>query len=121
MPKVFSKFNSFIPIADDKYLGYNAFKDTFILLDAGGFQQIQPQDNRFIATIQKDDAIFQNLVNGGFIIDDSDDEILEIQKNIKSLDFDDTYAEIRLNPTLDCNFKCWYCYERDMNCFRQRE
>lgn len=45
------------------------------------------------------------IVNGDF--DEIQDAAIRIQNNLRSSD----YFELFINPTLDCNLRCWYCYE----------
>lgn len=53
---------------------------------------------------------YEKLKQGGFIIDDSVDELDIIrQKNDASIHSKDYYMIVL--PTLDCNFKCWYCIQ----------
>lgn len=56
------------------------------------------------------DAISSKLINGGFIIDDAKEEIDVIKdKFYKEVNRKDYMLTIL--PTLDCNFKCWYCIQ----------
>jgi len=47
----------------------------------------------------------------GALISQEVDEINLLKEQIKSIDNDDKVFHLMLNPTLDCNLHCWYCYE----------
>lgn len=55
--------------------------------------------------------LYDFLENKKFIVPENFDEIknaiTRIQNNLRSPD----YFELFINPTLDCNLRCWYCYE----------
>lgn len=51
----------------------------------------------------------------GAIVPDDYDEYTEITKSLESVDNDDTMFHVIVNPTLNCNFNCWYCYENHGN------
>ncbi|GHV44594.1 radical SAM/SPASM domain-containing protein [Bacteroidia bacterium] len=54
---------------------------------------------------------FQRLFRLGYIVESDFDEIAYIRfKNKESVYLDKSYRII-INPTLDCNFHCWYCYQ----------
>lgn len=54
---------------------------------------------------------FEMLVLNGFIIEDNIDEFKLVENKLKNvINRKDVYRLI-INPTMNCNFKCWYCYE----------
>lgn len=54
---------------------------------------------------------FERLTNLGYIIDKERDEIEYLRfKNREEVFLNKDYR-IFINPTLECNFHCWYCYE----------
>lgn len=54
---------------------------------------------------------FERLKNLGYIIDKEKDEIEYLKfKNREEIFLKKNYR-IFINPTLECNFHCWYCYE----------
>lgn len=54
---------------------------------------------------------FDRLKKLGFIIDESFDEVAYIRFMNKKRVFDNQNYHLIINPTLSCNFRCWYCYE----------
>lgn len=55
--------------------------------------------------------VFQRLLEGEFVINKSIDELNLIQEKRKKEIADTSLYHIIINPTLDCNLSCWYCYE----------
>lgn len=56
-------------------------------------------------------SLHKNLCDAGIYVDDDTDEIARLRDRIlEAEDNSDEYL-LDINPTLDCNFNCWYCYE----------
>jgi len=51
------------------------------------------------------------LVEKHFIIPDETDELQQVKDLVQSIDCNPEHYHLIINPTLNCNFKCWYCYE----------
>lgn len=64
-----------------------------------------------------DENTFKELYDSGFIIDDDRDEIAEVKRAYWQSKFDKTVLHITIMTTLNCNFRCTYCFEehRDVN------
>lgn len=107
-----SKFNSILPYFGN-YIMYNSFSDHFIL--------VQPllKDLLNAAVAEKDVAglenyhptFFKELLNKGFIVEETVDEIEKVKKISREVDGNLSTYLLTINPTMGCNFKCWYCYE----------
>lgn len=54
---------------------------------------------------------FKALVAGEFVIHDNVDEIEAVEQLRLNNLADPSQYHLTINPTLDCNFHCWYCYE----------
>lgn len=53
-------------------------------------------------------TLFANMKQCGFIVDDVDElEYIKLRNNLST--FEDSMYHLTINPTLDCNLKCWYC------------
>lgn len=55
--------------------------------------------------------VFKRLRDGRFIVERSVDEYSEAVKSLRRIKEDTTMYQLIVNPTLDCNLSCWYCYE----------
>lgn len=54
---------------------------------------------------------FNALLSTGMIVDENLNEVEERIKLMKISDDAPTSFGLIINPTLDCNLRCWYCYE----------
>lgn len=105
----FSKFNSIIPIGKSKYILYNAYTDKFASFNS----DMYPQINKTIVGHQSDyDALFyKHLLEAGAIIEDDIDEVNLVKEMSKNAINNSSEYILIVNPTTNCNFSCWYCYE----------
>lgn len=58
------------------------------------------------------DDIFKYLKDNGFIVDDDVDESYKLSyANIVNR-YNSKHLRLTILPTINCNFRCWYCYEQ---------
>ncbi len=55
--------------------------------------------------------LYDGLVNCGMLVDECLDETTELIARFEAEDDDPKTFDLTINPTLDCNLRCWYCYE----------
>ena len=113
-----SKYNFFISDNDDNInLVYNSLRNTLISDKDRKVQNFIQQCNGNIkydpAYITNDE--FNDLISSGIIIlDDFDEKQVAIDTNQMRLDIlqkDNKRLSLTIAPTLQCNFKCYYCFE----------
>lgn len=107
-----SQFNTSLVYKNKNYI-YNAFSNKFIALD--------PTIADILSTVKTPEHIAElsdyhptlhrSLYKNGFFVDDEVDEVEKVKQLSAKVDKDDTHFELVVNPTMNCNFKCWYCYE----------
>lgn len=57
--------------------------------------------------------IYQDLIRGGFLrADDSVEESSIIEHSFLKSKYDHGQLNLTIAPTMDCNFNCYYCYEK---------
>lgn len=103
----FSRYNSYILLPNQHILGYNAFMRRFVILAPQVYSTLTGKGLVDFAPGKVDE-----LRKAGFVIDDDFDELAVLDKEIEQNDFNEEFYELHVNPTLDCNFRCWYCYEQ---------
>ena len=55
--------------------------------------------------------LYRCLTDRKFLVPDETDETAELIASIEKSETSDTHFSITINPTMDCNLACWYCYE----------
>lgn len=102
-----STYNSVIPLDSGLSLLYNAVSDEFLVFKNGLLDKEWNPES--LGT-----QLYDRLKQGEFIIDeDVDEKQRYIDKSIRKLETDRNF-HIIVNPTLQCNFRCWYCYEEHL-------
>lgn len=107
-----SFYNIFFPY-EGKMIGYNSLSDEFMVLDSFLYDLFTASVNEGAVDDLKEvhTDFFEALYTQGFIVKDDFDELKEIKRISYETDFDEEYFSLTINPTMNCNFKCWYCYE----------
>lgn len=88
---------------------YNALTDAMSILDmrvATLYQNCTPQQIK-----HSHPQFHRFMVDRKFLVPEDHDESLECIQNWESEDTKSQVFSITINPTLDCNMRCWYCYE----------
>ncbi|TGY77240.1 MULTISPECIES: radical SAM protein [Bacteroidales] len=98
-------------ITDDEYsYWYNGFSHQYFLLPLDLGNKIKEILKSPAAISQLPRKLYDKLQAGGFIVEDGVNELeLVINENTKAINKKDYYMVIL--PTLNCNFKCWYCIQ----------
>jgi uncharacterized protein len=104
-----SIYNTFLNISENWNILYNAYTDKFVAYDPTTCE-VTPQS--CLSDLQCNmPSLFDKLVEIGAVVDDNIDEVRLLEQRIADYDNDDRFFHLHINPTLDCNFHCWYCYE----------
>jgi uncharacterized protein len=107
----YSQFNSLIPY-QGKYALYNSYENKVIFLDSHLKEILDAAKNEGVNELDNVHPDFYNyLTENNFIVDSNFDEIEKVRVKTKIVDENETSFLLTVNPTMNCNFKCWYCYE----------
>lgn len=106
-----SKYNFFFDFPNsDQKLAFNSRTTALALLENEKFIQY----NSFLkGNPISDSNLISNLEFGGFIIDSSISEADLMRNNLYSTRYSSKTLGITIAPTLNCNLRCIYCYEKD--------
>ena len=104
----FSIYNSLISISDKISILYNSKVDKCLAIPKGKEYLIALSPNEIFT---RDKNLYNQLIEIGAIIRTDKDELDEVIKKSKEIDNSDDHFKLIINPTMGCNFSCWYCYE----------
>ena len=102
-------YQHIVNISNKAFLYYNALTDCYLILNPrlhSIYQNTNPEEIKKI-----DSSLYNILVKDQFIIENNIDEFAITEYNRLKKKFDTNLYHIVINTTLDCNLKCWYCYE----------
>ncbi len=107
-----SRFNSFIAY-DQQLLAFNAYTQKFLILDSELLDLFNAAliENDFEGLSEIHPQFFDTLINRGFLVKEETDELQKLIRLREKVDFANDFYHLTINPTMNCNFKCWYCYE----------
>ena len=106
-----SKYNFFLKSdKQDEYIAYNSLSGALALLESENYNKIIEHKN---SLNNINDELIKSLKEGGFIIEDSFDELQFISLGMNREKYSDRHLGLTIAPTSDCNFRCAYCYEKD--------
>lgn len=110
-----SRYNT-IKKYKNQILVYNSYTKASIFLtldsDTLAFENIEGF-NKLEMNFQK------LLLENGFVLENSKDELSELKYIFEKSYFDNDFLNIVLVPSLACNFKCPYCFEKDNTCVKE--
>ncbi|MDB5285487.1 MAG: Radical protein [Mucilaginibacter sp.] len=107
----YSQFNSIVPY-DDKFALYNAFSQKVIFLEETLKDLLKAAVNEGIDNLQNIHPTFYDYLSAEkFLTADDTDEIDLVKQLVAKIDNNTNQYLLTINPSMNCNFKCWYCYE----------
>lgn len=108
----YSQFNNHF-FYEQKYVWFNSFSNEFLIMEPILHELLiaSKNENNLLGLKEIHEDLFNVLLSKNFIINDSVDEIALVRQWNKNLIENESFYHITVNPTMNCNFKCWYCYE----------
>ena len=107
-----SNYNFFYPYKEDetKLIAYNSFSNALALIE-------KEKHLKFVKFCNDeadlDEEFKEQLRQGAFLIDDDVNELELLRQGMLVSRYSTDYFGVTIAPTLDCNFRCIYCYEKD--------
>lgn len=106
---IWSKYNYLFQEGDAFYI-YNSMSNSFAELDAETYRFLVQKSKD--TTVEVEDAELQAVLRRMKVLVDSDkDSFLRLKYKFMLRRFANTQLSLTINPTLDCNFACPYCFE----------
>lgn len=100
----YSIFNNRIPLSEKTDIVFNSLSEQSII--------IHKDASIPLISNPKNESILDSLKNKGIICDDNVDEMMNARGIFLESAEEDSDFRLTINPTLQCNFRCWYCYEQ---------
>jgi uncharacterized protein len=91
------------------YLLYNSLSNSFFELDNEAYNLLINIQNKKNIEINREEKDF--LISNKILVNDDRDEFYQLKYSIQYSRFDNNMLELTINPTLNCNFACSYCFE----------
>lgn len=102
-----SRFNVSKEYEEGTYWVYNTFTTAAVVVNKETYLKYFVTENFF-----DDNLVSQQLYEMGFAIDDDFDELAYLQSLRKKVVYSNKkIADIMIAPTMDCNARCYYCFE----------
>lgn len=104
-----SNYNITIPYQSN-VIWYNTLRNSMLVLAQEEYDQIDQYLKIDICSFQEQyPELYDGLKDAGFIVSEDFDELSHIKLMNKLVVYDTKSVHLTINPTLDCNLKCWYC------------
>lgn len=110
-----SRYNFFVLYKKDNYLLYNARSNALALVDQDMKKAFEQNDEEALMSLPEE--YLTVMTQRGFLIDDTIDEIHEIEYRHHHYIVNNfsNVVELALIMTYGCNLACTYCYEKGIN------
>ena len=107
-----SKYNFHYKLAEntEETLIYNSRTNALALIENENFKYLSGKTDNIVVENKK---LRKNLLRGGFLLDSNVNELDLIKINLLKARFNNDSLGLTIAPTLACNFKCIYCYEKE--------
>ena len=112
-----SLYNELIEDVSNKDIIYlfNTLHSKYFAIDADLKNLLNSGMDDVSTIAQMHPDLYEYLVTERFIVSKEYDEISECVRKINHRFASDDNLRITINPTLDCNLRCWYCYENHLS------
>lgn len=90
---------------------FNSLRKKYFILDCNLNGLIAEGVNNICLIEENHPELYKRLVLEEFIIHDDVDEVDVCMHMLNNKYLSNSSLRITINPTLDCNLRCWYCYE----------
>lgn len=112
MPMKESKYNQYFTADDGTKLVFNSYSCGLAVVDNSYTKLIDNVETLSKNNIPDDlQECFNNAYDGHFIVESDCNESQELLIKRAYHQYDTSSLSLTIAPTLDCNFKCIYCYE----------
>lgn len=97
---------------DNHYLYYNALFNAYLILKPELHHIFESNKENIDQLSNTHPKLFNTLLENNFIVDSQANEYSQVMYSRLNRKFSNSIYHIIINPTLNCNLECWYCYEK---------
>ena len=94
---------------EDDILLYNTLTDSLVRFTDEEYDEVKTLLDNLVDFKGEYPTLYAELKKAGFIIDENFNELEYIKYQNKRRIYANSDYHITINPTLDCNLRCWYC------------
>jgi uncharacterized protein len=102
--------------SEGEFYIYNSLSNALISIEEGVYNIIEKckKDKTNIEVELLGSEMVELLENKRFVVENEKDELLAYKAIINNLRNKDNYVHLTVAPTMDCNFRCHYCFEQNI-------
>lgn len=107
-----SRYNIFNEYYDnkEKVIAYNSMTNALALMSKENYDKFINSD---IENLKCDNDFYDKLVKGGYLVDDDFNELTYLSYCLLRDRYSTKALGLTIAPTIDCNFNCIYCFQKD--------
>jgi len=109
-----SKYNFVFKLDNGSHMAYNTVSGAFVSISDDNYEVVThllENPNQYISKNGDEDKLVESAKRARFIIKEDIDELQNIIFLTNLMKYSTDVFQLTIMPTLDCNYKCPYCYE----------
>ena len=106
-----SVYNVFVPLSNVGGIVFNSLSRQYLQLSLKNWDRLVENNSNFSSS-NLTSIEYEKLFERGFFVEDKMDEYAVAQYRKMATRLNKKTFHLIINPTLDCNLRCWYCYEK---------
>lgn len=111
---IWSRYNEIIKQEENTIFLFNCRTKQWLEIDSGLYRRIESDLTNPERLYEKHPELHGVMVDKKFYVSSTEKEISECISELKNKLADAKLLKLTVNPTLDCNLRCWYCYENHL-------
>jgi uncharacterized protein len=112
-----SRYNRLFRASDGTWLAFNSWSTALAEVETDDLpfmKAILADPDHVPCDTPKKREIRESLVDAHFLVDDDEDEMATLKADLLRDRFTTEQLHLTIAPTLNCNFRCDYCYEEHL-------
>jgi uncharacterized protein len=97
---------------ENTILCYNSFSNALALIDKDKYEVFMGFVDNGVHI--GDESLISDLKRGNFLIEDDVNELDRLRLRMLKSRYNTSSLVLTISPVSDCNFRCLYCYEKDV-------